>query len=131
MTQRSCPHCAKPIDVDVRVWEYDDEPHVELVRVHVWEQCTPPDPSGPAPRAPEGWRYIGPWPGGACEPFDRGYRPGGACNWLGPTCNDASHVTPCYVRDWFELLRINTLVADVAADTVATGLARCVHHPKA
>jgi hypothetical protein len=110
MTRRSCPHCAKPIDVDVRVWEYDDEPHVELVRVHVWEQCTfihgayqPPAPA------------VG---------YVRSVAVGGApCSWLGPTCNDASHVTPCYAA-WYA--RRPTCLRVARGELVGVGHDTCI-----
>lgn len=53
---------------------------------------------------------------------------GAVCSWIGPRCNVASHVTPVTL-EWYARRGRCTLVADVAADKVTAGLARCLHNP--
>jgi hypothetical protein len=125
MTIRSCPHCAKPIEVDFRVWEYDDEPDIELHRAPLRDwPCVPlPWPNYYPPLGGNDDRTYMP----ACSPTTRGYD---VCNWLGPTCNDPSHVTPCYAA-WYRRQPTCSLVADVVRNRAAVGLARCVQGKQA
>lgn len=137
MTRRSCPHCSKPIDVDVTVWDdIDDEYGVELRKVHTWEACS------------AAWYTRRP----ACSLVTLGARVGvggAVCNWLGPTCNDASHVTPVTPRVAFRpgeavSAALHLFGADGSKSCtyvntartrdalwLAPGLARCVHLPEA
>jgi hypothetical protein len=127
----ACPCCRRELEVrayfDGDVFALDDmHLHAELVPlreqpcvvfVHRYE-C---DPKLTAPGGfIVGWKHnVRP----SCDPFRRGYRPGGACNWLGPTCNDASHVTPV-TPEWGPS---GTRCTPSTGARRSPRLARCVH----
>lgn len=66
---------------------------------------------------------TGPYGRNACAPFQRGYRPGGACSWLGLDCNVASHVTPVTPA----VFSYNASAAQQDADERCFDVARNVH----